>query len=271
MDERGKIYWHEAFFEALQLELHQYSDVLTFHSEHRLNEEALRMDVLVIKKDTGTQIKKNIGQIFRGSNIFEYKSEADTFSVWDYNKVIAYAYLYSAHEQIPISDITISVSLTMYPKKLMQSLVNERGLKIEDLGNGIHYIIGEAIPMQILENKRLSADNNLFLRNLRSNLSTEDMLMTLDFYKMVKPLNEKAVYVDRLINANPEAFEEAINMSESIKDIFLRGADKHGWLADRDKENAVKIAKNLLMRGYSAEDVAEATELPRETVISLVK
>ena len=75
MDEHGKIYWHEAFYEALKLELHQYKDFLEFQHEHHLSKEALRIDVLVVKKNTDVQIKKNIGKIFKRHNIFEYKSE----------------------------------------------------------------------------------------------------------------------------------------------------------------------------------------------------
>jgi len=47
---RDKIYWHGAFFEAIQLELHQYLEALTFVYEHPLSKEELRIDVLVIKK-----------------------------------------------------------------------------------------------------------------------------------------------------------------------------------------------------------------------------
>ncbi|MCL1996148.1 MAG: hypothetical protein FWG63_08085 [Defluviitaleaceae bacterium] len=74
------------FFAALQLELHDYKDVLTFEDEHQLSKEALKMDVLIIKKTADVKIDKNIGRIFRNHNIFEYKSEMDNLSVWDYNK-----------------------------------------------------------------------------------------------------------------------------------------------------------------------------------------
>ena len=80
MDENSRIYWHEPFQEVLQLELNQYKDSLRFDNDHRLSEEALRMDVVVIKKDKDVQIDKNIGKVFKGTNIFEYKSESVTFT-----------------------------------------------------------------------------------------------------------------------------------------------------------------------------------------------
>ena len=73
MDEHGKIYWHSAHHEALQLELYEYADALEFREEHKLSKEALRMDTLVIKKIKDIPISKNIGRIFRTHNIVEYK------------------------------------------------------------------------------------------------------------------------------------------------------------------------------------------------------
>ena len=71
-NERDKIYWHEGFYGALQYELHEYKDSLKFQYEHQLSKEALRMDVLIIKKDKGVRIEKNIGRIFREHNVFEF-------------------------------------------------------------------------------------------------------------------------------------------------------------------------------------------------------
>ena len=58
MVNKRKIFWHEAHFEALKLELHEYRDALSFILEHQLSKEALIMDALIIKKDPGVVIKK---------------------------------------------------------------------------------------------------------------------------------------------------------------------------------------------------------------------
>lgn len=269
MDEHGKIYWHDAFYEALKLEFHQYKDFLKFQNEHRLSKEALRVDVLVIKKDKAIQVEKNIGKIFRGHNLFEYKSERDSFSFWDYNKVMGYAFLYSSFEKIPMSDITISISLTIFPRELVKSLENDNGFTVKDLGEGIYHIDGGLVPIQILESKKLSKENNLFLRNLRSNLSTDDMLSTLESYQKYRHLDDKNVFLDRLIRANLSAFKEAMEMSEAVKEIFLETAEEKGWLEARFESDRKTIAKKLLLFGVTAEKVAEATELPMETVLDL--
>ena len=61
--------------------------------------------------------------------------------------------------------------------------------------------------------------------------------------------------------------------TDGIRDIFLEGAEEYGWLSKRDSnlelEKAKRIAKNLILKGYSVDDVAEATELPIDTVLSI--
>jgi len=274
LGEQGKIYWHSAHHEALQLELYEYENALEFKKEHGLSKEALRMDTLVIKKIKDVQISKNIGKIFRNHNIVEYKSERDNFSFWDYQKVLGYLFLYSSFERVLLSDITISISLTIYPRELVKFLENERGFKVQELGNGIYHIDGDVVPIQILESKNLLEEENLFLRNLRSNLSSKDMLKTLQSYKERKPLDDKNIFLDRLVKANANAFMEAMNMfTEGVRDIFLEGAERYGWLSERDTnlkiENAKEIAKKMLEFGDTPEKVARATELPLDTVLAI--
>ena len=64
-----KIYWHEAFYRALQLIFHDYKDFLQFENERLLSKEALKMDVLIIKKEKNVEIEKKIGKIFKAHNI----------------------------------------------------------------------------------------------------------------------------------------------------------------------------------------------------------
>ncbi|MCL2187357.1 MAG: hypothetical protein FWC16_00965 [Defluviitaleaceae bacterium] len=147
MDENNKIYWHGAHHEALQLELYEYADALEFISEYTLSEEALRMDTLVIKKVKDVKIEKNIGKIFKTHNIVEYKSEKDSFSFWDYQKVLGYAYIYSSFEKVALTDITISISLTIFPRELIKQLTQERGFTVEEVERGIYYISGDVFPI----------------------------------------------------------------------------------------------------------------------------
>jgi hypothetical protein len=267
-----------AFSEALQLEFHRYQEFLDFKEEYQLSKEALKMDVLIIKKKPGKRIEKNIGRIFKTYNIFEFKSETDSLSERDYNKVFAYALLYSSFTPAPVLDITVSFSVTVHPRELLKYLENERGFTVRTEEDGIFYIDGDTFPVQILESKLLPPGENLFLRNLRSNLSVEDVKETAEAYKELKPYEKKNVYLDRLIQANREMFMEAINMSDAVKELFFEVAERDGWL-QRERlegkqegkfETSKTIAKKMLLMGEPIEKVVEATELPYETVNSLV-
>jgi len=73
---------------------------------------------------------KDIGKIFRGHNICEIKSVTDYFAISDYAKVIGYASLYAAFKNVLMTDITITIVVTKYPRKLVKFLEKERGLKV---------------------------------------------------------------------------------------------------------------------------------------------
>ena len=69
-----KIQWHPGFVSAMNLELIKYKEHLEFEKEYNLNTKPLQIDLLVIKKDAGVEIGNEIGKLFRGHNIMEYKS-----------------------------------------------------------------------------------------------------------------------------------------------------------------------------------------------------
>ena len=74
-DRPDKIPWHPGFYGAAELELRADSDVLTFIQEYNLSKEPLRADLLVIRKKPGVQITNEIGRIFKGHNIIEYRCQ----------------------------------------------------------------------------------------------------------------------------------------------------------------------------------------------------
>ena len=93
-------------------------------------------------------------------------------------------------------------------------------------------------------------------------------------YKRLKPFERKNVYLDRLIQANRDAFKEAMSMmSDVARDLFFEVAERDGWLDDilenRDIEKAKKIARKMLLKSKPIEEIVEFTELPFETVAAL--
>ena len=251
-----KTKWHSPIYRGFQLDLR--GENLKFQDNISLSDEALEIDA-VITKGENVKVEKDIAAIFRGSNICEFKSETDYFSVNDYSKVFGYTGLYCAFRNVSMTDVTITIVVTKYPRNLVKFLEQERGLRVQGQGNGIHYILGDIYPVQILKTNNLS-DDNLFLKNLRSNLTTIEMKKTLQALENAGVADKRDAYLACIIKSNWEIFREVINMMPELKERFLETAEQDGWLRDRDLEKA----KKLIMRGYSVEDVAEAMELPVE-------
>ena len=273
---QDKIYWHDAFFAALQLELHDYEDVLIFEDEHQLSKEALKMDVLIIKKPADVKIEKNIGRIFRNHNIFEYKSETDNLSIWDYNKVIGYAMIYSAFEEIPTEDITISFVVTPKPIKLFDYLINSKGFEVDEISNGIYYIKSDAFNIQIIESKRLTAEENVFLKNLRSSLTKMDMQEVFDAFSQYGSLGKENPYLNRVLDANQSILKEVLAMSSAaVRQIIFEHFEKDGTVdrlrVEGQEKKARETALEMLRRGFKIEEVADIVKMPLEWVQSLTK
>lgn len=90
-----KIQWHPGFVAAINLEFAANRDHLIYEKEYNLNIKPLEIDLLVIKKDKHARIQNEIGKIFRGHNIMEFKSVQDHLDIDTFYKTGAYASLYN--------------------------------------------------------------------------------------------------------------------------------------------------------------------------------
>jgi len=259
---KDKTYWHDAFFEALQLEFHQYLDALNFIYEHPLSKEALIVDVLVIRKKQDIEIEKNIGNMFKSINLFEFKSEKDGLTVDDYNKVMGYGYLYASSTHAHISDITISFAVTVHPRNLLKYLEHDRKFKVTYYNDGIYRIDGDTFPIQILESKKLSPDKNLFLKNLRSNLDIAEAERTITAYKAIKEFESKNAYIYRLVGANPAVFKELIAVNDTaMREIILKALIiEGGWLDERDRDRDIENARILKSNNVPIKVILQITK-----------
>ena len=172
--DKTKLQWHPAFSAALRITLQDEMKYLEMHEEYLLGKKPLQMDLLLIKKIKNISIQKSVGRIFREHNIIEYKSPDDYLSINDFYKVYAYACLYQSDtdkvKEIDPETLTITFVCSHYPREMFRHLTNVRGIIIEDKGNGIYYLKGDPIPMQLLLTPKLSEKENYWLisRHCRS-------------------------------------------------------------------------------------------------------
>lgn len=176
MEEKRRSQWHPPFCAAMELELRAYRNALEFDREVVLNTKPIQLDLLVIKKAVDIHINNEVGAIFRGHNIFEFKSPEDGLSIDDYFKALAYACLYKAasprENDIPYEDITISLMRERKPMKLMGWFVKEES-NIEETAPGVYYISEGAtiFPTQVIVSSELNETHHLWLRSLTRQMS----------------------------------------------------------------------------------------------------
>ena len=171
--------WHPAFCSAIKLELVENKEDLEYTNEYNINTKPIQVDLLVIKKSSDISINNEIGKIFRGHNIMEYKSPDDSLNLDTFVKVIGYACLYKANEkyfdEIRLEDITISLVRDRYPRVLMKWLKENKYLVIEAYP-GIYYVEKEGMfPIQIIVGSRLNRNNHLWLKSLTQKMTETDV------------------------------------------------------------------------------------------------
>ena len=148
-----KIQWHPAFDAALQIEFGDEAKYLEFDPEHLISKKPMQIDVLV-KNEKHVKLKKNIGRIFRQYNIIEYKSPEDDLDIDDFYKTYAYACLYKSDTEtvdlIPADELTITFVCYHYPRNMLLQAATRPEVFSGTDDSGIYYLIGDAIPIQLL-------------------------------------------------------------------------------------------------------------------------
>ena len=236
--EEKLLQWHSAFFADLQIELAEEAEYLTFENEHMLATKPMQMDVLVIKKDSTRQIRKNIGRIFRGHNIVEYKSPTDSLSIDDFFKVYGYACFYKSDTQrvneIKSEDVTITFVSMRYPREMCKHLEQVLQRRITEAGPGIYYISDSVFLIQLLVQKRLSEVENFWLKSLTNDLREKQNVdrLIMEYRKHEEDTLYQSV-MNIIVDANAERFQ-VNDMCEALDRIV----DYHVQriVSEREKE-----------------------------------
>jgi hypothetical protein len=250
--------------------LKDYKDVLEFEAEHPLTEEPLRIDVVIVKKRRDIVIQKNIANIFKEHNILEYKSPGGHASVSDLQKTFAYVYLYAFIHKITVTDLSLTIVETAYSRKLIRHLKDVYHFSVEEPFEGIHIVTGNVFPLQIIESKKLSASDNLWLRSLSNRLSAEELKkIERERVKQGKEANLNA-YMRTIIQANFNTAKEVIRMGSSSLQEVVEELIEEGYFKELvnklETRKDAETARKMLLDGQSSENVAKWLELPLDKV-----
>ncbi|MDR0708177.1 MAG: hypothetical protein LBF60_09965 [Treponema sp.] len=271
--------------------MYEYRDVLSFEFERPLTSEPLRIDAVVIKKKPGVVIKKNIASIFKGHNIVEFKSPEDSLAVEDFHKVMAYAHLYSATTAgAEAADVTATFTVTKRPREVLKYLREVYGYEVEERWSGVYIITGDVLAMQIIESKKLSAGENLWLKSLREGVGREAVEEVFNAGKVMRgggaPMK---AFMYMFMKANYEQVKEVMKMSDMLDALFEEVGLASLWVArgeeigeargekigeargkaQGEEKKALAVARKLINSGFTAEEAAEYTELDIEKIRAL--
>ena len=218
-----KIQWHPAFVAAMNLELREDRENLIFQKEHNLNTKPLSIDLLIIQKSSSAAVSNEIGRLFRGHNIMEYKSPGDSLDIDVYYKTMAYAALYKSNgdtvNAIKADDITISLVWDAKPLKLFQHF-RAQGCSITEPYSGIYYIEGSIpFPAQVLVTQELDPTAHAWLCALSKKVTISEAQRLLDQTKELTESGERN-FADSVITVMLKANKPIINNWKGAGKMF---------------------------------------------------
>ena len=265
-----KVQWHPGFVAAMDLELSANRGDLVYEKEYNLNTKPLEIDLLVIKKESHVQISNEIGRIFRGHNIMEYKSPDDHLDVDTFYKAGAYASLYKSYgktvDERKAEDITVSMVREVRPRGLFKYF-KEHGIEIGNPYHGIYYVLdGVLFPTQIIVTGELDGQNHTWLKALSDKLKKEEMKNLLDRIDALTGSFERGLadaVLEVSVRANQEIAEELKgdeHMCQALLEIMEPEINK---IAEEEAKKAAKEA--------AKEAEKEAAKEATETAIRMVK
>lgn len=284
----GKLQWHSAFDASLRIEMEREADRLQIETEHLLGKKPMQIDILIIKKEKGQRIEKNIGRIFRTHNIIEYKSPEDYLNINDFYKVYGYTCFYQADTkkvcEINPEELTITFACYHYPKKMLNHIRRVRGIIPVKRDKGIYELVGDAIVMQVIVINQLSKEKNFWLQILRNDLqSGGEIRELLERYEKKKTNPNYQAVMEVIGRANREKVEEESAMCEVLREIFAEDLRKEKEEARQTgmqigkregmqigkregmqigrQEGKQETARNLFAMGMSVENIAKAVNL----------
>ena len=280
-DYKKRLDWHSGFEGGLKLSLKNYDYDIAIEREHFLSGEPLRIDFLVVKKNTDVIIDNDIGRGFLVYNLIEYKNPYDELNIDVLWRTIGYAALYKSFgetvDRIKITDITISIFRAVKPVKLFKELI-DTGKSIVQEYTGVYVIKGIIdIPVRVIVTDELT-DRKLMAFSIMSQNATEQDIRQFvqDACKLKEPGDRRSADAVLQISANlhrelysrlrgDEAMCEALRelMADDLREAESKGIEK--GIERRDYEKIMEMLKD----GKTPEAIVEFCKYPMEQVLKV--
>ena len=228
--EETNIQWHLGVKPAVDLELAEERASLSYFRDFSLNQQALEIDLLIIRRESDQPIRNEIGRLFKKYNIIEYKSPKDELNIDTLYKVGAYTSLYKAYgdtvDERRADEITTTLIRKAKPVKLFHYF-EEHGISLENPFKGIYYVkSGVLFPTQIIVTKELNPQEHIWLTALSDGMQKQqlkDLLVKVESFhtKLDRELADAVLGV--AIKANWQVAQELRgdgNMCEALMELM---------------------------------------------------
>lgn len=280
-----KIQWHPGFVAAINLELAENRDDLIYEKEYNLNTKPLEIDLLVIKKDKDIQISNEIGRMFKGHNILEYRSPEDRMDIDSFYKAGAYASLYKAYgetvDERKAEDITVSLVREAKPDGLFRYF-REHKVEVSNPYPGIYYVLdGVLFFTQVIVTRELNGKNHGWLKSLSDKLKKQEMEALLNRARSLSGKLERELadaVLEVSVKANREIVEELKGdeaMCQALLEIMEPEINKIVGLAKEEADQKAKkeaeetAAKLIQSQKFSFEEIHQC--VPRLSIEDIQK
>ncbi len=281
LDHKSRLDWHSGFEGGLRLSLRNYAYDIEIEREHYLSSEPLRIDFLIVKKNTDAIIDNAIGRGFLGHNLIEYKNPYDELNVDVLWKTIGYATIYKSFgenvDKIKITDITISIFRAIKPVKLFKELA-DGGKTIAQEYPGVYIIKGIIdIPVRVIVTDELKDRKLMAFSVMSQNATEQDIRQFVQDASILKePGDRRNADAVLQISANlhgelysrlrgDDAMCEALRelMADDLKEAESKGIEK--GIEKRDYQKIMEMLKD----GKTPEAIVEFCKYPMEQVLKV--
>ena len=182
----------------------------------------------------------------------------------DFYKGLAYVCLYKSDtggaNAIDIDEITLTFAVSRFPREVLKYLNRREGHTVEKVENGIYYVRGSLVPIQIIVLNQLPAGKNLWLRVLTNNLREKNVARRmLTEYENHRNNALYSSVLDVVVKANEKVFkQEDNNMCELLEQIINEKMEKK-LAAIEAAEAAARAAEATARAAEATARAAEAT------------
>ena len=191
----------------------------------------------------------------------------------DFYKVYGYTCFYKADARyvnsIHADELTITFVAEKYPRKMIEHLKKFKKYRVEEEEKGIYYVYGDLIPIQILITRKLSAEENLWLKSLTNKLNETDTAEKLiENYMDHKESRLHRSMIETIMHANQKLFEEVNGMSDIIMKIVQEKFDRK---LKEELDKAVEEATEKAMKKAMEKATEKAVKEKLTERISLIQ